>query len=173
MSWNSFVPDLLATFVGAMLGILGALSIERRRQKSERQAEAVRYRARAVAVADSIDRNADNVLTQWAALDEQRAVYTDTLEIAVWLAHREEMARLAEDMDVITDTARWFASVESLAGLHSQHRRWLLGLDGTPSGEGVQDGLLHHLTSGSAQLAEAARGLSDRLRAATARESPR
>lgn len=162
MSWGSFVPDLLATFIGAALGIVGALRIERRRKRDDRTAEKERFDVRAKAVADSMERNANNVLAQWAALDESRAVSMDTLELSVWEIHREELARLAEDVSLITEVARWFESAESLAALHDYHRRQLIGIDQVRTTVSVR--ILADLQTGATALAEGAPPLIGQLR---------
>lgn len=162
MSWASFVPDVLATFIGAVLGIGGAFAIERHRKDGERDAEAERFRVRAMAVADSIKRNADNGLSQWADLDVTRAVSSDTLELAIWEIHREELARLADDVSLLTDVARWFDSVKALAELHSQHRRHLIGVESLDFPAPML--VLAHLQQGCKDLAAIAPDLVDALR---------
>ena len=167
MSWGSFLPDILATFVGAVLGIAGAMALERRRKRREREMEKQRFDVRAKAVAESMERNALNVLPQWAGLDATRAVSVDTLELSVWEIHREELARLAEDVGLLTEVARWFESAEALGALHNSHRRHLTGIERV---EGfVFTLVLGELQSGSKRLADAAPTMVGQLRSLKSR----
>jgi hypothetical protein len=122
--WASFLPNFVATVLGAGLGVLGALWLDRtaqRRAEAQRQRErAARLREVARILVSSLRINA-NELRVIASLGAGKMLIFPHVEFGSWPALRDEAFDLIPSMELKRDLARHFEWVTRIVAA-TDHR---------------------------------------------------
>jgi hypothetical protein len=121
--WASFLPNFVATVLGAGLGVLGALWLDRTAQlqaEAQRQRErAARLREVARILVSSLRINA-NELRVIANLDANKMVVFPHVEFGSWPALRDEAFDLIPSMELKRDLGRHFEWVTRIVAATDQ-----------------------------------------------------
>lgn len=122
MTWDTFFPDLLATFVGALLGIPSGWALDRlitSRARQEEAAERTRRTREALSLAKAAIEDNQTDLTKLVDLQKGNISLAPTLNASAWEALRGELEHLSSQ-ELKHELALYFGQIQELLAMNRQ-----------------------------------------------------